>query len=148
MASGSATTKIERLKAVPFFSQSSSDELTLVASLAEEVEVAAGKVLVEEGQLAKAFYVVADGSASAMKRGRKLATIGPGSFFGELSLLDREPRTATVTAETAMRLFVIDPKSFEALLKNSPTFSRRLLEGLAERLRRADELLTAGADEG
>jgi CRP-like cAMP-binding protein len=140
--------KIERLKAVPFFAQSSTDELTLVASLAEEMDVPAGKVLVEEGQVAKAFYVVAQGTATAVKKGRTLATIGPGSFFGELSMLDREPRTATVTAETPMRLFMIDPKSFEALLKNSPTFSRRLLEGLAERLRKADELLTTGADEG
>jgi len=129
---------VRHLASVPLFAACSQRELKLVARRAEDVTVAPGKELVNEGDVGTEFFVIIDGTAKVTRRGRKVATLGTGSFFGDLALLDRAPRNATVTAETSMELAVIGQREFSALIDEVPGFAHKLLAGLARRLREAD----------
>ena len=131
-------TFIDHLAEVPLFSACSRKELGLVAKRAEDVKVEAGKVLVSEGATGTEFFVILDGAARVERRGRKVADIGPGGFFGDLALLDRAPRNATVVAQTPMELLVLGQREFAALIDEVPGFAHKLLAGLARRLRDAD----------
>jgi CRP/FNR family cyclic AMP-dependent transcriptional regulator len=127
--------KVRLLNGVSLFSACSRAELNRIASLVDQVEVPAGKVLAREDEPGWEFFVIAEGSAKATKRGRKIASLDRGSFFGEMSLLDQGPRSATVTAETDMQLLVLSSRSFSTLIESNPSVSRKLLRGMAERLR-------------
>jgi CRP-like cAMP-binding protein len=129
---------IGHLSEVPLFSALSRKELNLVARRAEDVQVPAGRVLVSEGSTGAEFFVILSGTAKVSRRGRKVATLGPGAAFGELALLDRAPRNATVTAESDMELVVLGQREFGGLLDDVPGFARKLLTGMARRLREAD----------
>jgi CRP-like cAMP-binding protein len=102
------------------------------------VNVSPGKVLVSEGAPGSEFFVIIDGTAKVTRQGRKVATLGPGAAFGELALLDRAPRNASVVAETPMELVVLGQREFAGILDEVPGFARKLLAGLAHRLREAD----------
>jgi len=135
--------KIKLLKGVRLFSACNDRELGRIASLVDEIKVEPGRVLTKEGEPGGEAFVVADGKASATLRKKKLATYGPGSFFGEMSLLDHGPRAATITADTPMHLLVLDPRSFVSLLDDVPSVSRKILRVLAERLRTVEKAPTA-----
>ncbi|HSI82090.1 MAG TPA: cyclic nucleotide-binding domain-containing protein [Solirubrobacterales bacterium] len=130
--------KVELLSSVPLFSACTKRELSRIAALCDKIEVPEGRVLTREGEAGWEFFVIVDGEAKASMRGRRGATLGPGSFFGEMSLLDHGTRTATVTAETDMELLVLNARDFSGLLLEAPTVSRRILEVLAQRLREAE----------
>jgi CRP/FNR family transcriptional regulator, cyclic AMP receptor protein len=130
--------KLELLSGVPLFSGCTKRELSRIASLIEEIDAPKGKVLTRQGDSGWEFFVIAEGKARATMRGRGSATLGPGKFFGEMSLLDRGPRSATVTAETDMHLLVLNSRDFAALVLEAPTVARRIMQGLAERLREAE----------
>jgi CRP-like cAMP-binding protein len=134
--------KIRLLSGVALFSPCAKHELRRIAGLVDEVEAPKGRVLAREGQPGSEFFVVVKGSATAKRSGRKVATIGPGSFFGELALLDQGPRAATVTADTDMQLLVLTSRAFSSLLDDVPSVSRRILRGMAERLRSAESAPT------
>ncbi len=127
-------TIVDRLKSVPLLEACTAEELDRIATLAEEIEVPAAEVLTHEGEREALFYIVATGTATVTREGRKLATLGPGAFFGEIALLTHGPRTATVTADTAMKLLRLDERHFTALLRDAPTVARKILEGVAKRL--------------
>ena len=129
---------LSSLAEVPLFSALSQRDLARIARLGEEVEVEAGTRLVDEGATGDQFFVILRGKAKVTRRGRRIAALGRGDSFGELSLLDRGPRTATVTAETRMELLVLGQRQFSGLLDDAPGFSRKLLAGMASRLREAD----------
>jgi CRP/FNR family cyclic AMP-dependent transcriptional regulator len=129
---------LDHLAEVPLFSALSRKELALVARRAEDVKVEPGKVLVTEGSTGSEFFVIIDGNAKVSRRGRKVATLGPGAAFGELALLDKAPRNATVTAETPMELVVLGQREFGGIVDEVPGFARKLLAGMARRLRDAD----------
>jgi CRP/FNR family cyclic AMP-dependent transcriptional regulator len=129
---------IDHLSQVPLFSALSRRELALVAKRAEDVVVPAGKVLVSEGDTGNQFFVIMSGTAKLTRRGRKIATLGPGDSFGELALLDKHPRNATAIAETPMELVVIGQREFAGLIDDVPGFARKLLAAMAARLRAAD----------
>jgi CRP-like cAMP-binding protein len=129
---------LDHLRDVSLFSALSRKELSLVARRAEDVKVSAGKVLVNEGAPGSEFFVIVDGNARVTRKGRKVATLGPGAAFGELALLDRAPRNATVVAETPMELVVLGQREFAGILDEVPGFARKLLAGLAHRLRESD----------
>ncbi len=129
---------LDHLSKVPLFSALSKRDLQLVARAAEDVKVDAGKVLVTEGSAGTEFFVIVDGKARVTRRGRKVAELGPGQFFGELALLDRAPRNATVVAETPMELLVLGQREFAALIDEVPGLAHKLLAGLARRLRESD----------
>src|SRR4051794_14685703 len=123
--------KIRLLSGVSLFSPCAKHELKRIAALADEVEAPEGKTLAKEGETGSEFFVVVAGTATAKWRGRKVGQIGPGSFFGEMALLDQGPRAATVTADTDMQLLVLDSRSFFKLLDDNPSVSRRILAGMA-----------------
>ncbi len=129
---------IEHLQHIPMFSACSKRDLQLVARRAEDVRVPAGKVLVNEGETGHEFFVILDGSARVTRHGKRVATIGPGGAFGELALLDKAPRNATVIAETPMELVVLGQREFAGIIDEVPGFARKLLAGMAARLRDAD----------
>jgi CRP-like cAMP-binding protein len=129
---------LDHLRHVSLFSALSRKELGLVARRAEDVKVAAGKVLVSEGAPGSEFFVIVDGTAKVTRQGRKVAALGPGDAFGELALLDKAPRNATVVAETPMEVVVLGQREFAGIIDEVPGFSRKLLAGLAHRLRESD----------
>jgi CRP/FNR family cyclic AMP-dependent transcriptional regulator len=120
------------------FSTCSKRDLARIAALTEQVEVPEGKVLTRQGDPGRECFVIADGYAKATVRGRRSVRLGPGSFFGEMALLDQGPRSATVTADTDMQLLVLGSRDFSSLLFQVPTVTRRIMAGLAERLRDAE----------
>ena len=138
----SKSSKIDLLKNVSLFTACTTKELGTIAGLVDEVQVPAGTTLTTEGKPGGEFFVVADGTAKGTLRGRKVAAFGPGSFFGEMSLLDHGPRSVTITAETHMHLLVLDPVSFNELLTQSPGVARKVLRTMAERLRNVERAPT------
>jgi CRP/FNR family transcriptional regulator, cyclic AMP receptor protein len=130
---------LEYFRSVPMFASCSKKDLKTVAANAERVSVPAGRVLAEQGQTGREVFVIVDGRARVLRNGRKIATLGPGQIFGELSLLDRAPRNATVVADTDMALLVLGQREFAKIVDAAPAFARALLTGLARRINEADE---------
>jgi CRP/FNR family transcriptional regulator, cyclic AMP receptor protein len=128
---------VETLATVPLFSACSKKELQMVAKSAERLEVPAGKVVVTEGAAGTEFFVIIDGRARVERHGRQVASLGAGAFFGDLALLDRAPRNASVIADSELSVARIGQRAFDTLLEY-PGFSKKLLAGLARRLREQD----------
>ena len=127
--------KLELIRSVPLFAHCSKKELTAVASVADIVDVPAGQDLVREGDsLAREFMVIVDGAADVRRRGRRIATLGSGDFFGEMALLAHGPRSATVTSTRPSELLVVTPAAFHSLLERLPSLQSRVLMALAQRL--------------
>lgn len=120
------------------FSECSRSELRTIERNVEPLHVAAGTVVCDEGEVGQTFYFVVSGLATVHQNGRKTAEIGPGGYFGELALLDRLPRSATVKAASDLELLALDQRTFNKLLKSSPAIVRKLLVATASRLREAD----------
>jgi CRP-like cAMP-binding protein len=134
-----SNTKTDQLRGVQMFSSCTDKELAQIARACDELSVEAGATLVEEGAVGNDFYLVGSGEAEVKRGGRAVATLGPGQYFGELSLLDDAPRNATVTATTAMTLIRLRRREFSAVLDSWPGVAHKLLEQMARRLREADE---------
>lgn len=128
------------LKSIWLFSSCSAAELRKIRGSLDEVQVPKGKVLVEEGRIGMEFFLIVSGTAAVTHEGKKVATLGPGSHFGELALLDRRPRSATVVSETDMDLLVLSQRQFNSLLQSVPSIARKMLAAMAGRLREADAL--------
>ncbi|MGD0082343.1 MAG: cyclic nucleotide-binding domain-containing protein [Acidimicrobiales bacterium] len=120
------------------FSECSRSELKSISKSAETVTVTAGTTVCDEGEVGQTFYFIVSGKAIVSRNGRKTAELGPGGYFGELALLDRLPRSATVKAATDMELLAISQKDFNRLLTESASLTRKLLVATASRLRNAD----------
>lgn len=121
------------------FSACSASQLRTIRRSVEEVVVPEKKVLCEEGKPGREFFFIVDGLAVVRRNNRKVATLGSGDYFGELALLDRKPRSATVTSDTPMTLLVLEQRRFNGLLDAMPALSHKLLVAMASRLREADE---------
>lgn len=132
---------LAHLRAVPLFATCSNTDLAAIAAAVDELEVDAGRVLVAEGEVGKEAFVIVEGEAVVTRGGAALNTIGPGQPFGEMALVDRSPRNATVTATTPMRLLVIGQREFVGLMDASPGFTRSILAAVAARLRAKDVAL-------
>jgi CRP/FNR family cyclic AMP-dependent transcriptional regulator len=126
--------KIELIRHVPLFSNCSKRELGEVAAIADELDLPAGKVLTREGDRGREFFVLIEGSADVRKGAKKLNTLGAGDFFGEIALVSRSPRTATVTATSPVRVLVVTDQAFRSLLGHQPGIQLKVLEALAARL--------------
>jgi CRP-like cAMP-binding protein len=129
---------LDHLARVPLFAACTRKDLQLIGRRAEDIKVDAGKVLVQEGGAGHEFFVIVDGTATVSRKGRKVNTLGPGGYFGELALLDRAPRNATITASTPMELVVLAQREFSGILDEVPGLARKLLTGMAKRVREAD----------
>jgi CRP/FNR family cyclic AMP-dependent transcriptional regulator len=130
----SQDTKVQALKGVPLFEGLSRKELLQLERLCEDLEVQPGRVLCKEGEIGREFFVLVDGKVQVIRKGRRVATMGGGDFVGEISLVTELPRTATVTAETPVRLFVLTHREFHAVLDQNPKVERKVLRALARRL--------------
>jgi CRP-like cAMP-binding protein len=128
---------VDTLATVPLFSACSKKELQMVAKAADHVTMAPGQVVVTEGAAGTEFFVILDGRARVERHGKEVASLAAGSFFGDLALLDRAPRNASVVADSELELAKIGQRAFDALLDH-PGFSKKLLAGLARRLREQD----------
>lgn len=134
----SRTEHLGHLAEVPLFSACTRKDLEKIARASDEVEVKAGRVLVEQGRPGHEFFLILDGEATVRRDNRKVASLGKGQYFGELSLLDRGPRTASVTADTDMRVLVLGQREFLGVLDDVPGLSYKILRIMAHRLREAD----------
>ena len=128
------------LKTIWLFSSCSASELRKIRSSLDRVTVPPGKVLVEEGRIGMEFFLIVSGTATVTREGTKVATLGTGSHFGELALLDRRPRSASVVSESEMDLLVLSQRQFNSVLEAVPSISRKMLAAMANRLREADAL--------
>jgi CRP/FNR family transcriptional regulator len=126
--------KVESLKRAALFASLSRKELVQLARLADEIEVPAGRVLCKEGDRGREFFVLIEGTVDVAKKGKHLATLGAGDFVGEISLVEPVARTATVTATTPVRFFVLTPKDFGQMLDENPAVERKVLRALARRV--------------
>jgi CRP/FNR family transcriptional regulator, cyclic AMP receptor protein len=129
---------IEHLGKLPFFASLSKRDLQKVAKASDELTVAAGRKLVDQGAVGREAFVILEGTAVVKRGNRKVATLGPGDYFGELALLDHGPRTATVIAETDMTVLVIGAREFAGVIDDVPNLSHKLLKSLASRIRELD----------
>ena len=130
--------KVAHLSNVRLFSALTKRELATVAQASDEVAAEAGQVLVKEGSIGHEFFLILEGTATVTRNGRKVATLGPGQYFGELAVLDRAPRNATVVADGPMQLLVLAQREFSAVLDTVPGVAHKLLRSMATRLREAD----------
>jgi CRP-like cAMP-binding protein len=130
---------LAHLAKVPLFSLCGKGELRQVARRSTKVNLDEGKVFVREGSMGREFFVILGGRAEVTREGKPVAELGPGDFVGELSLLDPAPRDASVTALTPMTVMVLTPPEFEAVLKEARGMTRKLLAGMALRLRELDQ---------
>jgi CRP-like cAMP-binding protein len=129
---------LDHLAQVPLFSTCSRRDLQKLGRASDEIAVRAGKVLVQEGKPGHEFFLIEHGTAEVRRKNRKVATLGKGDFFGELSLLDRSPRSATVVAQSDMTLVVLGQREFAGVIDEVPAMAHKLLAALAARLREAD----------
>ena len=126
------------LASVPLFSQCTKAELKNLARRTADINAEPGQVLIQEGHGAYDFFVIVAGEAEVSRAGEVVAKLGAGDYFGELGLLDPALRDATVTARSEMELIVLAQWDFEEALEEAPGMTRRLLAGMAQRLRTLD----------
>ncbi len=129
---------LDTLRGVSLFSGCNNKELEKVAKAADEIRMTAGTLIVDQGQTGREAFVVLEGEVEIKRNGRKVATVGPGSVVGELSLLDHGPRTATAICTTDCTLMVIDQRRFLGVIDSVPAISHKLLSSLAARIRDLD----------
>jgi CRP-like cAMP-binding protein len=127
-------TKADALGRTDLFSGLSRKERSELAKVTEDLEVDAGKTLAREGESGREFFVILEGEAEVTKGGETIGTLRPGDFFGEIALVEHVPRTATVTATTPLRFFVLTSQAFWRLLDHEPEVQREILRALARRV--------------
>jgi len=126
--------KVELIRKVPLFSHLSRKQLAQVAKVADEIDLREGKEMTREGAPGREFFVILEGSADVRKGGRKINSLQPGDFFGEIALVTSVPRTATVAATSPVRALVVTDRSFRHLLEESPDIKTRVMQAMAARL--------------
>jgi CRP-like cAMP-binding protein len=127
--------KEKALAQVPLFAHCTERELEFIASRTDEVDVPAGRELVHQGEAAESFYVLLDGEASVEVDRSPRPALGPGDFFGEISMLDRGPATATVVTTTPARIMVMSHAQFRDAIKSNDDLLVRVMTAMGERLR-------------
>ena len=135
--------KVTQLRSVPLFEGCTRHEVEAISRAAKEVRHRKGHVIVREGESGIGFFLILEGEAEVTIGGKRRAKLGPGDFFGELSLLDQGTRTATVAALTPIRLLGLTAWVFRGLVEQHPTIALNMLRVVAERLRRASSPISA-----
>jgi CRP/FNR family cyclic AMP-dependent transcriptional regulator len=130
--------RIDRLEEVSLLDGCSRRQLRAIARISDVVEVPSGSVLARAGDAGEEFFVILDGHARVEVSPRKRSRLGPGQYFGEMSLLDGGPRSASVVAETPLRLLVIKRRNFSTLLREAPELAQNLMTTLSRRVRHAE----------
>ena len=127
-------TKVEALKRAPLFEALSKKELTELARVSEDMELPAGEVLTREGDTGQEFFVIVDGKTEITRKGKPVAARGGGDFVGEIALLEDTKRTATVTAKTPLRVFVLTRQDFRRLVDANRSVEQKVMRALARRV--------------
>ena len=140
---GAKSSKVVLLKKVPLFEGLSDRQLNQIARLADEVEARAGQKLARQGETGREMFIIVEGEAVVKTRQGRTVRLTRGDFFGEMSLLDGSPRSATVEATTGMRLLVIGQREFWALVATAPQITRRIMSALSQRIREANAAYSA-----
>ncbi|MEP6623492.1 MAG: cyclic nucleotide-binding domain-containing protein [Acidimicrobiia bacterium] len=131
--------RIKLLGDVWLFERCSRKELALIASQATPMQIPAGKELAREGEFGREFFVVIAGKVEAVRNGVTIGILGPGSFFGEMALLERQPRVATVVAVEPTEVLVLTTQGFASVVDQMPSVDRKMLTVLATRLRELED---------
>ena len=126
---------MKALRRAPLFADLSQKELAQLARVTEDVDAEAGRVLIREGDRGHEFFVLMDGDVSVKRKGKDLGKRSAPDILGEISILEQVPRTATVTAETPVRAFVLTDRAFRQLVKENPGIELKVLRTLAKRVR-------------
>lgn len=129
------------LARVPIFANCTAEEIAAIAAVAQESAFQAGQIIVTQGTPGQAFYLILTGRVEIIRDGQSLGAFGPGDFFGEMSLLDQAPRSATIRALDPTTCLMLSSWDFKSLLERYPSIAVKLLEVLSRRLRVADERL-------
>ena len=124
----------KRLGAIALFAGLSKDDRRRLAQVADEVDVREGKELIHEGRFGYEFFAIEDGTADVLQDGERIATLGPGDFFGEIALLKTERRTASVVATSPMTLIVMHSRDFRHMAREMPDVAQRLEQAVQQRL--------------
>jgi CRP-like cAMP-binding protein len=141
-----ARTELQQfMRAVPLFAGLLPSELDRIAMVMEPIDVAGGEVICAEGQTGEDFYLLASGEAAVERGADTIAKLQTGDYFGELALLDRGPRSATVRAVGDCRLWVLREPSFSTLLNELPALAQKLMAALARRVREAESQAAAAS---
>ena len=127
--------KTELLAATPLFEGLEPEELGRIVDRTVETDYGAGGVIVREGEIGTGFFIVVDGRVKVVRSGTTVAHLGPGEFFGELSVLDGGPRVAQVVAEAPTTCLAIASWDFERVLRDEPGVALAVLRVVAARLR-------------
>lgn len=130
----SQNVKVEALKRAPLFEGLSKKELAELARVTDDLKVEPGTVLCREGKIGREFFVIVDGTAEVTKGGKRLASRSGGDFVGEIALLKTSKRTATVTATTPLRCFILTQSDFRRVLEENPGVQLKVMQALADRL--------------
>lgn len=128
--------KIELLKRAPLFAGCSKSELRALASTADELDLREGTIITREGRPGREFFVLISGNAQVTKKGKEVAQLGAGDWFGEIALLTDAPRTATVKATSPVDVLVITDRSFKTVVETMPSIALKVLSTIGERLAR------------
>lgn len=134
-----AEQKASSLARVPLFAGISDESMVRLAEVAGELDFPAGTYIVRQGQVGTGLYVILSGSARVVRGSEDLARLGPGDFFGELAVVDQQPRMASVRAEEDTICLALASWDLLALLERDPALSLNLIKALTERLRTAGE---------
>ena len=126
---------IDRLKRFPLFADLPHKQLERVAQWTDEVDLPAGKYLIEQGTFPHEFFLLTEGTAEVLHDGRHLAELGPGDFFGEIALVEHQRRTASVVASTPVRVVVMFSREFDAMERELPEVAERIRQAMLERRR-------------
>jgi CRP/FNR family cyclic AMP-dependent transcriptional regulator len=133
-----ASSPIEILRQAALFASCTDQELERIAAAAQSVVVPSGTRLTDERRVGHKVFVIADGEADASRRGRQLATLGPGAMVGEMALLDGRAKVVTVTARTDLAVLVLDARRLWALMAQTPSLARTLMQVVAARVRQLE----------
>lgn len=131
--------RAELLGACRLFAGVGPADIAAVAERAVEVDFPADRVIARQGEIGTGFFVVVEGAVRVVRDGEQIARLGPGDFFGELSVLDGQPRVAQVVAAEPTRCLALASWDFEAVVAANPSLALALLRGLAARLRSLTE---------
>ena len=131
--------RAELLAACPLFQGIGADGLATLASRAIQIDFPAGHVIARQGEIGTGFFVVITGKVRVVRDGTAVASLGPGEFFGELSVLDRQPRNAMVTADEPTSCLALASWDFEKVLLEQPALTLAILRGVATRLRQVTD---------
>jgi CRP/FNR family transcriptional regulator, cyclic AMP receptor protein len=131
--------RAELLGATPLFAGVDADGLARIALRTVEIDAAPGQVIARQGEIGTGFFVVVEGAANVIRDGDVIAHLGPGEFFGELSVLDGRPRVAAVLADGPTICLALASWDFEAVVREEPAVALAVMRGLATRIRELTE---------